>query len=240
MKSVKINIAATGSFSVGKTTAVTLIKDLIQKELGTDVIVLPSIPRMVVDLTGFDPKTVDNDEFQLYSLFFRRHLQLESLKQPIPLLSERCGLDEVAFQAYRCDDLVKKANSGILVPSQGGGSVQWQNDLQAQYTVAHAALQTLIQQTVYELSGFWNAVYRFKPSGIKIEDDGVRPTDPEYQAAIEEKLDWAINSIGIEGIKEVPSDLADQKEFFELELRNEWVPLILQNEENLTEIETNS
>lgn len=186
-----LHIAFMGAGSTGKSTYSLFVSDLISKEIGP-VITLPSATRKVLSLTGWDTEGPDNDELQLFS-FFQRVLWEQEYKDE-HVVSERCGLDELAYQKVRVQRIEKEVlNPPLVIPSPAGHIKQTVSEDQTLLHLSGATLQVLLQQGMSEVDKYWDFIYYCPPHGF-IEDDGQRPTDPEYHREVVGAFEWIMKS----------------------------------------------
>lgn len=209
-----LHITFTGAGSTGKSTYSQFVSELVSKEIGP-VITLPSATRRVLALTGWDAEGPDNDELQLYSAFQRVLWEYEYKDEHV--ISERCGLDELAYQRVRTSRLERKvANPTILVPSQQGQTV---TEDQTLLHLAGGSLQVLLQQGMVEADKYWDFIYYCPPHG-SIEEDGQRPTDPDYHKEVVEAFEWILKSFPHLNNKltRLPENMDDAKQLLDGEV----------------------
>lgn len=215
-----VKIAFCGAGGTGKSTLSKYVNDwfLSESMYGRDLhgewsIRLGSATRKIVDYTGWDVETTHNDQLQLYSQIQRRLWMYENKDKNV--ISERCGLDEIVYQKYRIDQLTEKQASTQILSPNGQPQV---TDTMAQLHIGSAYFQVLIQEGLDEVDNYWNFIYYCSPYG-QIEDDGLRPTDQDYQFEIVKGYSWLFDQFKhiTPKIVELPNDLDEAQSVLDKE-----------------------
>lgn len=198
-----LRIAFSGSGGTGKTTLAEWLADFVYP-LSSSIVVLPSATRFCIDSLGYSTAENGDSWMSLHSATVRKFWIASSTADIV--ISERCVLDEVAYQSWYLD---KCRNEGNMFEFELGMSIQ----------------HILLQQALNEVLDTWDYIYVKRPlEGVKIEDDGVRSTSKEYQLDIDEILVGVIGDmiqqidIASEKILVLPPDNEDCKEFLKGEM----------------------
>jgi len=165
----------------------------ILKELLKDekIVTLESTTRKVLSWDVIDDSS---PTFQLICIFLRRGWMLEN-KDADFVISERWALDELAYQYYQC---------------QGTADIKvWD---------AYGVCKNEVE---WELDNYWDTIYYIPVTDREVEDDGIRPTDKQYQRDIDAEISKRIDFLIGRGynIKVVPQVLDEIKEFFQEEIK---------------------
>jgi len=179
------------------------LKEQIEKVHGisNSPFVLGSVTRTIIAWGGLGSNgkrleiSQDSDSFQLACIYKRREWMLEdeAINSNF-LVSERCAVDEAAYQGY-------KEQNNFQIPSK------------YYYSVA-------VEEAKWEATNYWDRIYYIPVDDRGVEDDGVRPLDKNYQLDIDSEINRVLIRIGkFTIIKEVPLLLEEWPEFFEEEVR---------------------
>jgi hypothetical protein len=216
-----LRIALLGTGGVGKTTLCEWIQQQVEKSVSSNVKVLGSATRHVAEIFDLDVAEDGNSWLSLYSALQRRLWMAEYDDQDV-VLSERCTLDEVAYQIWLIESRKKTA---LALGDELTEVIQAQFEIEL--NLAASVLQVLIHQALDDLLGYWDFVY-FKPPlrSVEIEDDGFRSLSVEYRDEIDTIMLGLITELiseipGVsDKIRVLPPDLNDSKKFLVEEIEN--------------------
>jgi len=126
------------------------------------------------------------------------------------LISERCALDEVAYQAWYVEKCTREGR-------------------REEISLGTSVYHILLQQSLSEIVGVWDFIYIKRPLlDVPIEDDGVRSLDRQYQLEVDEKILQTVADlirlvpIASEKIRVLPLDNEDCRDFLREEM-SEWM-----------------
>ena len=201
-KGITVRIAFTGSHSTGKTTAMKILAEQIEKIYPNSIThTIGSVTRSISDWGGVfhDGRRIridkESDSFQLACIYDRRRqmLGIDATKHDF-IISERWALDEAGYQGFKADNTYKTTSKYY-------------------YRVA-------VEEAKWEATNYWNRIYYIPLSDRGVEDDGVRPLDKNYQREIDNQIQTVLMKLNESIIiKEVPLDMDELPKFFEEEVR---------------------
>jgi hypothetical protein len=221
-----LHIALTGSGGTGKTTLSEWISEQISNSPdiadSEEVITLTSATRYIADLFDLDVAEQGTSHLSLYSAIQRRFWMAKYAHENSVILSERCCLDELAYQMWHVRDLQRSLEENYGTLSDEGIRIR-----EVEIAFAMSVQFILYHQSLDDALNYWDFIY-YKPplKSVEIENDGVRSIDEKYR----DEIDQIMFDLIIELIREVPMtsdkirvlppDLDDSKRFLTEEFEN--------------------
>jgi hypothetical protein len=200
-----MKITFTGSHSTGKTTISFMLMKEIYDQYGIEPHLLTSATRSLLNMGKGDFRHNPNtDGFQLACIFERRNWMLthRSLEAKV-VISERCALDESAYQLDRAHKI------------QNGGLSTGTYDL-------------CLEEAKWEVQNYWDKIYYIPVDDREVASDGVRNTNKDFQREIDSCLLETFEILGIrDRVVEVPVDLEDVPAFLREEVSKYGLPKLI-------------